>query len=481
VKPDRANVLLGILFVWAALVAGAAAQPANDSATREKPKLDEHTLFLVHFNKGFEADYSHGDGKPLPRDNRGGAVLVPGKFGRALRVPRNAFGLAYSAEKNIASHRGTVEFWVRGAFPAPTADDPVRFCLPFFGVGSDQTGLGIARGQYNHLTCGVAEGYHNKISLAFTCEGQNRIADGRWHHLAATWDDQHAAFFLDGRREAFTEKPVYPTVDNWTCGSIAIGYAIDADYYYAGSSDKGGFVPRSAQGDIDELRISDVVRYIADFRPPEAEFPIETRESGGAAVPAIYLPTGQPRADGFPPPIEGRPSGGVTAVEGPRGKAAYLHAAAAPGDALYYRLGGRFLNPFLGAAECTVKVPWKAGDGKRHIILDLRNRSRTGYLLEKKADGRIVFSSQENGKILAELSLPAAGICDGQWHRLRAAWNTAGFRLLVDSQPRAESADVVVPSAVCQDLFVGSCYEATDQLEGAIADVHILPCGDTPP
>ena len=477
-KPDQANVLLGVLFIWAALAASTAAQSANGRAAREKPKLDEHTLFLVHFNKGFEADYSRGDGKPLPRDNRGGAVLVSGKFGRALRVPRNAFGLAYSAEKNIAPRRGTVEFRVRGAFPAPTADDQVKFCLPFFAAGCDQTGLGVFRDQYNHLTCLVAEGYRSKISLSFPCEDQNRIADGHWHHLAATWDEQHAAFFLDGRRAAFTEKPVYPTVGNWTTGIIAVGYAIDADYYYASSSDKAAFVPKSAQGDIDELRISDVVRYVVDFRPPEVEFPIETRDSGGAAVPAISV---RPRDDGPLPPIEGRANGGVTAVEGPHGKAAYLHATAAPGDALYYRLGGRILNPFLGAAECAVTVPWKAGDGKRHIIFDLRNRSRTGYLLEKKADGRLAFSSQENGKILTELTSPAAGICDGQWHRLRAVWNTASFRLLVDGQPRAESADVVVPSAVCQDLFVGSCYEAADQLEGTIADVHILPCGDTPP
>ena len=477
-EPNRVHLLVGVLFIWAALAASGAAQPTKGPAPREEPKPDEHTLFLVHFNKGFEADYARGDGKPLPRDNRGGAVLVPGKFGRALRVPRNAFGVAYSSEKNIVPRRGTVEFWVRGEFPHPTADDTIRFYLPFFGVGCDQTGLGIARSQYNHLTCWVAEGYRSKISLPVACEGENRIADGRWHHLAATWDEQHAAFFVDGRRAAFTEKPVYPTVGNWTVGSIAIGYAIDADYYYAGSSDKAAFVPKSAQGDIDELRISDVVRYVADFRPPESEFAIEVRDDGGVAVPALSM---RPRGDGAPATIEGHASGGVTVVEGPRGKAADLHATTAHGEALYYRLGGGVLNPFVGAVECAVKVAWKAENGKRHIILDLRNRSRTGYLLEKKADGRIAFSSQENGKIPNELTAPAAGISDGQWHRLRVAWNTAGFKLLVDGQPWAESADVVVPSAVCQDLFVGSCYEAVDQLEGAIADVQILPRGDAPP
>ena len=477
-EPNQVRLMLEVLSIWAALAAGGATQQAKGPAACERPMFDEHTLFLVHFDKGFEADYARGENKPLPRDNRGGAALVPGKFGRALRVPRNAFGVAYSSEKNIAPRRGTVEFWVRGEFPHPTADDTIRFYLPFFGVGCDQTGLGIARSQYNHLTCSVAEGYRSKISLPVACEGENRIADGRWHHLAATWDEQHAAFFVDGRRAAFTEKPVYPTVGAWTIGSIAIGYAIDADYYYAGSSDKAAFVPKSAQGDIDELRISDVVRYVADFRPPETEFAIEVRDCNGVAVPALSM---RPRGDGAPATIEGRASGGVTVVEGPRGKAAYLHATAARGDALSYRLGGGVLNPFVGAAECAVKVVWKAEDGKRHIILDLRNRSRTGYLLEKKADGRIAFSSQENGKTLTELTAPAAGVCDGEWHPVRAAWNTAGFKLLVDGQAWAENADVVVPSTVCQDVFIGSCYEAEDQLEGVMADLQILPCGDAPP
>ena len=273
VGPCRwAPVLIAALVTWGALSTGSRAQRTSDPVLPQKPKVDQHTLFLAHFNQGFEADFARGDGKPLKRDNRGGALLAPGRFGRALSVPRGAFGIAYATEKNIDARQGTVEFWVRGKFPRPTAADPQKVSLPFFTAGCDQTGLGIFRSQYNHVGCVVNEGYKGTMSLVFSNAGENRIDDGKWHHLAVTWDAEHAALFLDGRRKAWTEKPVYPSVGNWTNGSMAVGYAIDSDYYYAGSSDKAGFVPKSAQGEIDELRISDVVRYVADFIPPDREF-----------------------------------------------------------------------------------------------------------------------------------------------------------------------------------------------------------------
>ncbi len=264
--------LLGAVAMSAALSAASQAQGPAAPAGGEKPKVDVHTLFLVHFNRGFAADYTRGNGKPLTRDNRGGARLVAGKFGRALSIPWNAFGIAYASEKNIDPRRGTVEFWVRRELPDLAADELAKTDLPFFAVGCDQTGLGIYRSRYNQVVAVVAEGYRAKSQLLFSNQGENSVSDGKWHHLAVTWDEEHMALFRDGRRKAATEKPVYPTVSTWLRDSITIGYAIDADYYYAGSSDKAAFVPRSAQAEIDELRISDVVRYVADFKPPEREF-----------------------------------------------------------------------------------------------------------------------------------------------------------------------------------------------------------------
>jgi hypothetical protein len=174
-----------------------------------------------------------------------------------------------------------------------------------------------------------------------------------------------------------------------------------------------------------------------------------------------------------PRPIQGGASGGVQLREGRTGKTAYLHFTREPGDALWYRLGENFLSPFLGTIDVSVQVAWQADDGRRHILVDLRNRSRTGYVLEKKPDGTLSFSSQEKEKVLTELTAPAAALCDGGWHHVRAVWNTAGFALLLDGKKRAESTDVLVPSSVCKDLFVGSCYEAVDQLEGAVAELRI--------
>jgi hypothetical protein len=266
-RPNNLSVVLG-LAAWAGFTGLLRAQTEPIC----KPEADAHTLFLAHFNAGFKADYAKGTAEPLKRPNRGGAALAPGRFGQALSISQGAFGLAYSEEGNIDPQQGTVEFWLRGEFADPTGDDQREFFLCFFSAGCDQTGLGIWRNQYNHVGCAVSEGYRGLTSLVFGNAGADRINDGKWHHIAVTWDREHVALFLDGRRKASNEKPAYPSVANWCNGAIFIGYAPFDDAEYNSSTNQNAYLPRSSQATLDELRISDVVRYIADFIPPGKEF-----------------------------------------------------------------------------------------------------------------------------------------------------------------------------------------------------------------
>jgi len=494
------------LFVVSACAAWAALAGILQAQTEpiRGPAADAHTLLLAHYNTGFDADYAKGNAQALKCANPGGAVLAPGRFGQALSIPRGAFGIAYAVANNIRPAQGTVEFWLKGTFPDPDADDQRKYWLGFFHAGCDQTGLGIWRSQYNHFGFSIGEGYRGLTSLVFGNAGPGRVNDGAWHHVAATWDRDHCALFVDGRRKAFTEKPVYPSFDSWCAGALYVGYAPFDDYEYNASANREGYLPRSAQAAIDELRISDVVRYVADFVPPADEHPGGRGESGAAARPspgeagpragerdggftgasapclaldfdkgfdgqALTMGTnGQAGVRAVPAGV----CGSVQLVDGRTGKAAYLHATTVPGDALYYPVAG-LITPFLGAVECSLKGDWKADDGKRHIILDLRNRARTGYLLERTADGRVRFSSQESARILTEVALPAGALADGRWHALRAAWHTEGLKLFVDEALRAESREAVVPSVLGRHLFVGSSYEAVDQLDGAVDDVRI--------
>ena len=455
---------MGLVALWL-LTAMAVAEESAD------PGADPHTLLLAHLNDGFAADFARGDAKPMSTGNRGGAVLRPGRFGNGVDIPRGAFGLAYHGTGNFRCAAGTVDFWLKGDFEDPTEDNPRRFYLPFFACGgTGGTNLIIARTQYNQVVASISEAYKGVLSIGFGNSGPTKINDGQWHHLALTWDQGHAALFLDGRRRAWTESPAYPSFSNWS-GDVYLGYGTEDDTWYSRSDKKEDYVPFSAQTIIDELRISDAVRYVVDFVPTDREFStleVSSGASGGGASPIGLVAGEQSKV------IAGTVGGNVLAVDGPGGKAAYLHWSAVPGDYLYCCADG-LASRFMGAVACSVKVPWKASDGQRHIIADLRNRSRTGYLLEKRADGELCLSSQEEGRAQTEVTTPAEGLCDGAWHRVKATWHTEGLRLFLDGQQRAVSSEAnVVPSALGRHLFIGSSYEAVDQLEGAVADVQLF-------
>ena len=190
-------------------------------------------------------------------------------------------------------------------------------------------------------------------------------------------------------------------------------------------------------------------------------------DSGYAAQAYVFGTNGAREAT----TLEAGISGGVQWVEGRTGKAVCLHATPEPGDALYYRVRG-LVSPFLGTLEFSVKVAWKADDGKRHVFMDLRNRDRTGYLLEKNAEGKLSFSAQEKGRMITDVTATNV-LCDGAWHTVRAVWHTEGLKLFVDGVQQAGSQEAVIPSAVGPHLFVGSCYEAVDQLDGVIDDIKL--------
>jgi hypothetical protein len=429
---------------------------------------NKHTLLLAHFNAGLAADYARGDAQPLRVPNRGGAVLQPGRFGSGVCIPTGAFGVAFAGASNFNGSQGTIEFWLQGGFPDPTEDNAQKYYLPFLVCGGTSgTGLAIARTQYNQLSLSISEAYRQTLGIAVGCSGPCRINDGQWHHLAVTWDEEHAAIFVDGRRRAWTETPAYPAASNWG-GNLYVGYSAEDDYFYSQSDQKSAFVPHSAQATLDELRVSDCVRYVADFVPPDREFDLVSPDGVGGNLSAIAA-----TALGAPEGIGVHAGEGVAFADAPEGKAAYVHFSSVPGDYLCCRAAG-LANRFMGTMACSIRVDWKASDNRRHVLLDLCNRSQTGYLLEKRADGTLCFSAQQNGREQTHAAAPADDICDGKWHTVAGEWHTEGLRLVVDGKPRGHSDQAtVVPAALGRELFIGSSYEAVDQLDGAIMRVML--------
>ena len=170
-------------------------------------------------------------------------------------------------------------------------------------------------------------------------------------------------------------------------------------------------------------------------------------------------------------PVEGTAEG-VQTIDGKTGKAVRISSTMTPGPYLCYPAGVS-INRFMGVLECRVNFSASSIGQGRHIIIDLRNRGKTGYLLEKKTDGSISLSAQEEGQVLTEIKAPIDRGWADTWHQVTASWNTEKCTLFFDGKKVAESKETVIPSVVGQDIFIGSSYEAVDQVGGSIEGVKI--------
>jgi hypothetical protein len=104
-------------------------------------------------------------------------------------------------------------------------------------------------------------------SLALSCNGddtgvyqaENALTEGVWVHLAATYQavDQRVQIFVDGTRVVDTSAP-------GGCVPFDLGTAADLVLGYDDPNTSAG---NPAQGLVDEARLSNVVRYTADFEP----------------------------------------------------------------------------------------------------------------------------------------------------------------------------------------------------------------------
>ena len=201
---------------------------------------DEHTLVLYHFDEGAGEQASDSSGRGYHGQLQG-PEWTEGKFGKALSFDGkddSVYRETPDAIRDLAQF--TVECWF-------CQDDPsVRQFLVGQDVGFhfDLTnGTATSLSIYNKGgSTPNAEGMpHQHLGTAI---GSPRV--GRWHHNAATYDGEHISFFLDGvlrgRLKAARDFAIgAPSRGLW------VGCYVDMDFYYSGR--------------IDEVRISDCIRY----------------------------------------------------------------------------------------------------------------------------------------------------------------------------------------------------------------------------
>jgi hypothetical protein len=221
-------------FAVAAVAVGAAVVPASanagvfDSVAGWWP-MYEGSGQVVHDLSG---NGNHGIlGSTPVADDHDPTWIRSGLFGRALHFDGNDFVRIPDSPK-LAPAQITVSTWVRGTGTPGT----YRYVV---GKGAD----GCVSSSYALDTSynGGLEFYtwdgtarHNSALLA-----PSEIWDGKWHHVAGTWDGVSARLYLDGvNRGTDGDTPGGPTYDLPVGASGIGGYLGTCDLYYAGDVDE---------------------------------------------------------------------------------------------------------------------------------------------------------------------------------------------------------------------------------------------------
>jgi len=303
------NLRIAVVQIMVAVLAISTPSPAWAGESKQNlfPSFPgKHTVGLWLFD---ETQYPHTtltDASEYEYDLRlqKGGKLVPGKFGNALEVtpgaehavsyagfvgkvteaelrekdgtPSGLWGPAVAPKKIVSTLAGgdwTCEFWLKlKSIPAGevTIIDLGQAYEP--GVA-----INLAAGA---VTFEIVDSY---AGFKTSCPvGAGKLADGRWHHIAFT----HSAasgklrYFLDGKVQTdvvvseMTRQPTPPVIEPKDREHSAFGFSKNRSFEWRRQHRFNFVVGHSRQGNkrmngmIDELRLSDVVRYTGNFAVP---------------------------------------------------------------------------------------------------------------------------------------------------------------------------------------------------------------------
>jgi hypothetical protein len=191
----------------------------------------------------------------------------------------------------VDEKQGTVEFWFRpvwsGKFPTPRHSKSeygwLDHFLFHFGEPHPRypqsfwpSGLVIRHmGYYGSLSMDVANRRNAKWGCDASIKESPQWLPSEWMHIAAVWDADSAPedwvrLYVNGVRvsgKASVQKPERLGRDKSVRVQIDPPFAIQLGGLNTGR--------RPANGAFDELRISRVPRYTADFEPPQGELPLD--------------------------------------------------------------------------------------------------------------------------------------------------------------------------------------------------------------
>lgn len=182
---------------------------------------------------------------------------------------------------------GTLEFWCRPLWDPGDGRERVFFkgCAYLYRLQSMLRKCG--KREDNQLEFQVADGNRKRHKV----RGPAPLTQGEWSHIAATWDlaKAHLQLFVDGKLVASegpgdTPWPFSMHAKDKAAKHLGIGIT-DKDkrslpmQAFIGGKMHSKLWPKgdAAEAVLDELRISDTVRYAESFSPPREEFTPDDR------------------------------------------------------------------------------------------------------------------------------------------------------------------------------------------------------------
>lgn len=266
-------------FLAMPCLTGCGITTGEGSVVGEAPiEVDSETMMLINFDEGLDAAFARGS--PL---STGSMELVPGVFGSAARARPGAierdhlFAAPFFRmvrcrhDDNFPVEQGTLEMWVRPHFG--NVENLGEATLPHMGNDYYLFHFAISPG-HRDVALFLREWVDERDGLSrvvgFRDRTARRTADtrqmfspkdilqpGEWHHIAVTWGDHGRTLFVNGMPVASMDHrgplPAFgPSARPMAVGSMAT------------------YSSRPAWSDIDEVRISDSVRYREAF---EVEVP----------------------------------------------------------------------------------------------------------------------------------------------------------------------------------------------------------------
>jgi uncharacterized membrane protein len=358
----------------------------------------------------------------------------------------------------------TIEYWFKGS----VFQSPVRFqdspnTTNFIVAGWNTT-------QTNPMNIINTDGAADGVS----CGDHNYITDGRWHHLAMTWQRNTTLGFksyLDG-----------VLVEQRDSADVGLPPFTNESAFLGAYGNTGEFI----KGQLDEVRIWDVVRSQSEIQQNMCQ-KLAGNESGLFAYYRFDHIDGSTLSD-----LTGNGNNGTllnmdnndwvvsSAPIGDTSNSSYLNTG--QGYALSFdgvdetvNVGTAIANYFSGRSAITIEYWFKGSTFQSPV----RIQDASGqYLVAGWSSSAPIHIISSDGGISGVSCGDVNTITDGNWHHLAMTWQqntTNGFKSYLDGVlvAQRDSANVTLPVLTNDRTFLGSFGTTGEYINGQLDEVRI--------